>query len=73
MISEQMKQRMSECGKIGAEITNSGVRPIEPPPDKANFQAQRTSQNSRDKRGIIYMGFDIVSSQIMEREVYHYE
>ncbi len=34
MISEQMKQRMSECGKIGAEITNSGVRPIEPPPIK---------------------------------------
>lgn len=29
-----MKQRMSECGKIGAEITNSGVRPIEPPPIK---------------------------------------
>lgn len=34
MIAEQMKQRMSERGKIGAEITNNGVRPIEPPPIK---------------------------------------
>jgi len=31
VISEQMKQRMSECGKIGAEITDSGVRRMEPP------------------------------------------
>ena len=53
VIAEQMKQRMSERGKIGAEITNNGVRPIEPPPIKPTSKRKELAKIAGTSEGSI--------------------
>lgn len=53
VIAEQMKRRMSERGKIGAEITNNGVRPIEPPPIKPTSKRKELAKIAGTSEGSI--------------------
>lgn len=36
VIAERMRKRMSQMGRVGAEITNNGVRPNEPTPNNTS-------------------------------------
>ena len=53
IISERMRERMSEMGKVGAEITNNGVRPNEPTPNNSTSKRKELAKIANTSEGSI--------------------
>lgn len=53
VIAEQMKKRMSEMGKVGASITNNGVRPNEPTLKESTTKRKELSKIAGTSEGSI--------------------